>query len=71
MREKLEEECTFKPKLQAKYRSEALTERESPDKRKDKVFQELYVKKEKKADVKTEDVEFEKNKKELTFKPNI
>lgn len=35
----------------------------SPDKRKpEKIFEELYKKKEKKDDVKTEDIEFERNK---------
>lgn len=66
-----EEQCTFMPKLQAKYNSQALADRNSPEKRKDKVFEELYKKPEKRTDVRSEDVDFEKNKGELTFKPNI
>ena len=66
-----EEQCTFKPKLQAKYKSSKLEER-SPDKRKpDQIFEELYKKKEKKNDVKTEDVEYQRNLAECTFKPDI
>ncbi len=48
-----------------------MADRNSPEKRKDKVFEELYKKPEKRTDVRSEDVDFEKNKGELTFKPNI
>ena len=48
-----------------------MSERASPERRKDKIYEELYVKKEKKGDVKTEDKDFEKNKQECTFKPSI
>ena len=66
-----EEQCTFKPKLQAKYKSSKLEDR-SPDKRKpDQIFEELYKKKEKKSDVRTEDVEYSRNVAECTFKPDI
>jgi hypothetical protein len=65
------EQCTFRPSLQAKYKSSKLEDR-SPDKRKpDQIFEELYKKKEKKDDVKTEDIEFQKNVGECTFKPDI
>ena len=37
----------------------------------DKTYLDLYTVKKNKEDVKTEDVDYEKNKKELTFTPNI
>lgn len=42
------EQCTFKPQLKAKYKSDALKDR-SPERRNpDKIFEELYKKKERK-----------------------
>ncbi|CDW84802.1 UNKNOWN [Stylonychia lemnae] len=65
-----DEQCTFKPQIKPKF---PLKDGEkSPDRKEpQKVFEELYKVKQKGQDVKSEDVEFEKNKKELTFKPNI
>ena len=65
------DECTFKPQLKAKYQSVGMKDR-SPERRNpEKIFEELYKKRERKEDVKTEDREYEKNLKELTFKPTI
>ena len=55
----------------AKYQSAALAERSSAEKRQGKIFEELYKKKDRKEDVPTDLVEFEKNKEECTFKPNL
>lgn len=55
----------------AKYNSTALIGRGSPERRQGKIFEELYKKKEKKEDVPSELIEFEKNKNECTFKPKI
>lgn len=60
-------EYSFQPQLQTNYISAKMKERSTAD----KAYLDLYTVKKNKDDVKTEDVEYERNKKELTFTPNI
>lgn len=70
-KEKDKESYSFKPKLEAKYQSQKLKERGSAERiSQNRIFEELYQKKERKQDIATVDFEFEKNKVEYTFKPN-
>jgi hypothetical protein len=70
--EEAKQSCTFKPQLKARYQSQKNTERAEIHKSNpDKIYQELYVVKEKHADVRTEDIEYERNKDQLSFKPNL
>jgi len=63
--EKESQECTFKPKLDSKYKSDKLGNRG------DILFNAYKNPKEKHDDIKTEDLDYEKNKSELTFKPHL
>ena len=69
------EGCTFKPTLQAKYHSQALDERGSPDKRKpEQIFDDLYKMKDKKKALIAKDpdlIQYEKDEEQCTFAPNI
>ncbi len=63
---RIEEEkiqCTFKPQLKARYQSQKHFERAANHKSNPgKIYQELYVVKERNADVRTDDIEYERSK---------
>lgn len=63
--EKESQECTFKPKLSSKYKSDKLGNRGEV------LFNAYKEPKQKHDDIKTEDIEYERSKNELTFKPHL